>query len=317
MQEEIRGRRLHGRAELSQGSVRTAEPRVSVVVATRNRLPELLTTLDHLRALPEEPRVVVVDNASSDGTAETVRRRYPDVEVVALDENLGAAGRNVGVERADTPYVAFSDDDSWWAPGSLYRAADLLDAQPRASLLAARILVGPEEREDPICAEMSASFLPAELDLPGSPVLGFLACAAVVRCSAYLDAGGFDPSMLIGGEEELLAADLASSGWGLAYVRDLTVHHHPSTVRDSRARRRLTIRNNLWFSWLRRPAPIAVRHTLRVLRAALYDADVRAGLIGALRGLPWALRKRRVVPTQVEKKLQTLDRERGLRALND
>jgi GT2 family glycosyltransferase len=165
----------------------------------------LLTTLGHLRALPEKPKIVVVDNASSAGTVEAVRHRYPGVEVIPLDENRGAAGCNVGVKCVDTPYVAFSDDDSWWAPGSLARAADLLDAHARLGLLAAGTLVGPEEREDPICAEMATSPLPAESDLPGPPVLGFLACAAVVRRSAYLEVGGFDPRLLIGGEEELLA----------------------------------------------------------------------------------------------------------------
>jgi len=295
--------------------VRDSEPRVAVVVVTRNRLSELLTTLDRLRALPEKPKVIVVDNASSDGTPEAVRRRYPDVEVIPLDENIGGAGRNVGVERVETPYVAFSDDDSWWAPGSLSRAADLFDKHPRLGLLAARILVGPEEREDPICAEMQRSPLPAEPDLPGSVVLGFLACAAVVRRSAYLEAGGFDPKLLVGGEEQLLAADLASAGWGLAYVDELIAHHHPSTVRDSRTRRRSGICNALWFAWLRRPAPIAARQTLRALGAASRDADARAVLIASLRALPWALRRRRVVPHQVEDRLQMLDRMSDLRAL--
>ena len=295
--------------------MRSRESRVAVVVVTRNRLPGLLTTLGRLRALPEKPKVIVVDNASSDGTPQTVRRRYPDVEVIPLDENLGGGGRNVGVERANTPYVAFNDDDSWWAPGSLSRAADLLDAHPRIGLLAARILVGSEEREDPICAEMAQSPLPAEPDLPGPPVLGFLACAAVVRRPAYLGAGGFDQRMLIGGEEDLLAADLASAGWGLAYVGDVTTHHHPSAVRDARARRRAAVRNALWFAWLRRPAPTVTRYTLRALGAAMRDADVRAGLIEALRNLPWVLRKRRVVPPHVESKLRTLDQKSGLRTL--
>jgi GT2 family glycosyltransferase len=295
--------------------VRIPDPRVSVVVVTRNRLPELHTTLDHLCALPEAPEVVVVDNASSDGTAEAVRRRHPDVEVIPLDENLGGAGRNVGVERVDTPYVAFSDDDSWWAAGSLSRAADLLDEHPRLGLLAARILVGSEEKEDPICVEMQRSSLPAEPDLPGRPVLGFLACGAVVRRSAYMDVGGFDPRLLTGGEEELLAVDLASAGWGLTYVRDVTTHHHPSTFRDPRTRRRISIRNALWFAWLRRPAPIVVRQTSRVLGAALRDVEARTVLIGSLRGLTWVLQERRVVPHHVESRLRILDRKSGLRRL--
>jgi GT2 family glycosyltransferase len=290
------------------------EPRVGVVVVTRNRLPDLLNALGHLRALPERPGIVVVDNASSDATVATVR--HPDVEVISLNENLGAAGRNIGVQATETPYVAFSDDDSWWAPGSLSRAADLFDANPRLGLMVARILVGPREREDPICKEMAHSPLPEEPDLPGPPVLGFLACAAIVRRSAYLEVGGFEPRVLIGGEEDLLAADLASAGWGLAYVHDVVAHHHPSTIRDARAVRRLGVRNALWFAWLRRPVSTATRQTLRVLGAVPRNPDARAGLVKAVQGLPWALRKRRVVPPHVESRLRTLDRERGLRALS-
>jgi N-acetylglucosaminyl-diphospho-decaprenol L-rhamnosyltransferase len=287
--------------------VRGCDGRVAVVVVTRNRLPELLTTLGHLRSLPESPRVVVVDNASTDATARTVRERFPEVGVVALPENVGGAGRNVGVRKADAPYVAFADDDSWWAPGSLSRAADLFDAHPRLGLVAARTLVGPEEREDPINANMEHVPLPPEPDLPGPPTLGFLACASVVRRVAYLEAGGFKARMMIGGEEELLAADMAAAGWGLAYVAELTAHHHPSTVRDRRARRRGTVRNALWFAWLRRPFPVAVRKTLRALSAATRDPDSLAGLLEAVEGLPWALKNRKALPPHVEEKLRALD----------
>src|SRR5690349_9950310 len=87
------------------------DPRVTVVVATRNRREELLRSLGHHRA-----PVILVDNGSDDGSVAAVRERYPWVEVVDLGRNLGAVGRTIGVERATTPYVAFADDDSWWAP---------------------------------------------------------------------------------------------------------------------------------------------------------------------------------------------------------
>ncbi len=161
---------------------------VAVVVATRNRAVELEATLERLRALPERPQVVVVDNASGDGTALRVRRHHPQVEVVELRENLGAAARTVGALHTTSRYVAFSDDDSWWAPGSLERAAELLDRHPRLALVAARVLVGPNERLDPVCAAMASSPLAPTPDLPGRPVLGFVACGAVVRRSASLQA---------------------------------------------------------------------------------------------------------------------------------
>ena len=103
---------------------------MSVVVITRNRRERLVRTLSHLTDLPERPPVVVVDNASDDGTPDVVRARFPHVRVGALPANHGALARTVGVRAATTPYVAFSDDDSWWAAGALLRAADHFDAAP-------------------------------------------------------------------------------------------------------------------------------------------------------------------------------------------
>ena len=145
---------------------------VSVVVATRNRRPELLRTLGELRRLPERPPVVVVDNESSDGTVAGVGDRFPDVVVVVASAPLGPAARNLGVARTATPYVAFSDDDSWWAPGSLSLAADLFDRHPRLGLVTGRVLVGPDRRLDPMSAVMAKSPLARGEDAPGVPVMG-------------------------------------------------------------------------------------------------------------------------------------------------
>ncbi|GAA3147819.1 DUF2795 domain-containing protein [Nonomuraea salmonea] len=186
-----------------------SEPRVTVVVVSRDRVRTLT------RTLPLHPRpVILVDNGSGDGTAGFVRRHFPDVHVVEAGRNLGAPGRNLGVELAGTPYVAFADDDSWWAPKALERAADVLDAHPRLAVLGARVLVGPDERLDTVSERMRDSPLGTEPGMPGPSVLGFLACGVVVRRDAFLEAGGFDDVVFFFGEEERLALDLAALGWG-------------------------------------------------------------------------------------------------------
>ncbi len=176
------------------------DPRVSVVMITWNRRAEVLHSLGHLTALPERPRIVVVDNGSEDGTATAVAERFPGVEVVQAGRNLGAAARTLGVRHVQSPYVAFCDDDTWWEPGSLRRAADLFDRHPRLAVLTARVLVGPANEEDPVCRELEKSPLPTEAGMPGRPLLGFLAGASVVRRAAFLEAGGFEPRFFIGGE---------------------------------------------------------------------------------------------------------------------
>ena len=279
---------------------------VAVIIATRNRGIELLGTLTRLRALQEQPPIVVVDNGSTDGTAELVRAHHPGVQVVGLRGNRGAAARTVGARLVDSPYVAFSDDDSWWAPGALSRAAELLDRHPRLAVLAARVLVGPDQRLDPVCYEMAHSPLPPATDLPGPSVLGFIACGAVVRRTAFLEVGGFDVRLGVGGEEELLSLDLAARGWGLAYVAQVVAHHHPSPSRDPSGRRRVQVRNALWSAWLRRPLGGAARQTAHLAALALHQPGARSGILLALLGLPWVLRERRPVHPEIEAALRTL-----------
>jgi GT2 family glycosyltransferase len=273
---------------------------------TYNRREEVLRTLEHLTALPEKPRIVVVDNGSTDGTAAAIGRSFEEVEVVPAGRNLGAAGRTLGAQLVSEPYIAFCDDDSWWRPGDLARAADLFDRHPRLAVINGHILVGPEEREDPLCRELADSPLPADPDLPGPCIMGFLAGMSVIRRAAYLEVGGFNPRIFLCGEEEWLAADLASSGWKMCYVRDLVVHHHPSPQRDGHGRRAEGIRNTLWFTWLRRPLVSAVKRTVRLLRTLPRDKVSLRGL-AAVTGLPRMLSDYRVVPPEVERCFRLLD----------
>lgn len=280
---------------------------VTVVMATQDRRERVLDTLGRLSALPEQPPVVLVDNGSTDGTGDAVAEAFPAVTVLSPGRNLGAVGRTLGVEAARTPYVAFADDDSWWAPGALSGAAAHFDACPRLALLAARILVGPAERLDPVCEEMAASPLPAEPDLPGPPVLGFVACGAVVRREAYLQVGGFSPVVFFLGEETVLAQDLAAAGWGLAYVDDVVAHHHPAPGPASPGRERLQARNALVSTWLRRPLGVVVRDTVQAARHA-HEATARGALLDAVRRLPCVLPDRRVLPADVEQRVRLLER---------
>jgi N-acetylglucosaminyl-diphospho-decaprenol L-rhamnosyltransferase len=280
--------------------------RVDVVIVTRNRGSDLLTTLDHLRRLPEEPRVIVVDNGSTDATCALVRAQHPDVDLVALRENAGAAARTIGVEHTHAPYVAFSDDDSWWEPGSLAAAAEIFARFPRLAVIAARVLVGECATIDPTCEIMAESPLPARRPLPGPPVLGFIACGAIVRRDAYLEVGGFHREFGIGGEEQLLALDLVSAGWDLAYVDSLVAYHHPSPVRDPERRRVMVTRNALWSAWLRLSARAAARHTWETAVRLRSDRAVRAAFLAALQGVPWVLRERRPLAPSIEADFELL-----------
>ena len=281
-------------------------PSVSVVMITRDRRPELLRTLERLQQLLDRREVrdvVVVDNGSTDGSAAAVPERFPDVRVVALPENLAAAGRTVGARATDTDLVAFADDDSWWEPGALPLAAGLFATYARFGLLHARILVQPGGRTDPVCLQMARGR--REPGTPGPAVLGHLACGVVVRREAYLGVGGYHPALGVGGEERLLALDLAAAGWDQVYVEDVVAHHQPSPSREGADRRRARCRrNDCLTAVMRLPADRAARECGGLLREAVRDPASRAELVPFLRRLPGALARRRTVPGDVLKQLR-------------
>jgi GT2 family glycosyltransferase len=303
------------------------------VVITRNRKHELLSSLADnrknlgnqdpervrltadpaisARGVPDAAaRIIVVDNASSDGTAAAVRRLFPPVEVIEARRNLGAVARNLAVRTVTTPYVAFADDDTWWDPGALERCADALDANPDVAVVTGRILVEPAGTEDPIVAELADSPLPGRPGLPGPVLMSFLAGASVLRVTAFRAAGGFSPRLWLGGEEELLATDLITAGHTLCYLPCAVVHHRPSAARDARRRRWLGIRNTLWFTWLRRPPLAALARTAELARTVPRDRTSAAAFAAAAAGLPWVLRERRPVPSGVERMIRALDAPR-------
>ncbi len=287
----------------------TGRSRITVLIATRNRADELARTLVRLQRLPDVGHIVVVDNASTDRTWNCLRTDFPKVTALRMPSNLGAAGRTIGAMAVNSPYMAFCDDDSWWEEGSLSMAADLFDAHPSLAVIAGQLSLHPTGRPDPLNLAM-ATGLPRAGNVPGVPVLGFVGCAAIVRRSAFLSAGGFDRRWHIGGEELPLALDLAAAGWQLAYVEEVRAVHCPSQHRDSYMRRRTTARNDAWCAWTRRSIRGGMSRTTELLRSGLGDRAVRQGLLDAVRGAIPMLSERRPVPVRIERQLAHLDAQR-------
>jgi N-acetylglucosaminyl-diphospho-decaprenol L-rhamnosyltransferase len=298
-----------GAVEHPRGAALAAVPlgeRLSVVLLTYNCAHRLQPVLDALVAL--DVPVIAVDNASVDDTADVLERQR-GVEVVRLPSNTGAAGRNVGAQRVRTPYVAFCDDDGWYERAGLELACDLLDQHPDLDLINARILVGEEERLDPISAEMADSPLTDRQGLPGTVLLSFMGGAVVVRCSAYQEVQGYDPRFFMGGEEETLSFKLAKQGSAMRYVPEVVMHHHPSRA-NAASLRAFGMRNTLWNAWLHRPLRSALRWTAFTLADTPKNRDFAAGLWMAVRGMGWVLRERSPMDPELDRQLSQLDARR-------
>lgn len=130
-------------------------PRVVAVVVTYNRRELLTEALTALAAQTRRPdSVVVVDNASSDGTADLVRERFGDVELVELADNTGGAGGfAVGIAQAldrDADLIWLMDDDTVPEPAALAALLSARERSPAPPALVASRVVWTDGREHPM-----------------------------------------------------------------------------------------------------------------------------------------------------------------------
>lgn len=117
-------------------------PSVSVVIVSFNTQPELLRCLDSLAgnvSLPLE--IIVVDNASHDGTVEALRRQQPRTQIIANRENVGfARACNQGLRAARAPLVLLLNSDTEVGPGAVEALVQALERNPDAALAGPRTL---------------------------------------------------------------------------------------------------------------------------------------------------------------------------------
>ncbi len=278
------------------------DARTSIVIATRNRRPQLAATLARLTQLDDVAEIIVVDNDSIDDTARYIRTHFSDVRLIRLSRNEGAFARTIGARGVRTPYIAFCDDDTWWLAGSIARGAHVFDAHPAVALLNACVTVERNGRIDEACVAMSAN---ANVDgFPGSPIVFFMAGASMLRTNVFLDCGGYERRFLIGGEETLLALELHRRGWLVRYLPEMQVRHAACSMeRDDARRRKMLIRNRLWVAWMRYRSASAWRATMEAARCARRDAAVRAALLPALAGLPWAMSNRDPIDVSLQRRI--------------
>ena len=213
-----------------------------VVVPTFNAKERLERLLESLAPDAEEFEVVVVDNASTDGTAELVRRRFPAVQLLELEENLGF-GRavNRGVQSSSGDPIVLVNNDCVCAPGFVSQLAQGIDAR-RGVVMAAGVMRNRDRRDLIDTAGVSVDQTLLVYDhLQGQPLsaldgavsdpLGPCGAAAAYDRAAFLDVGGFDDAFFAYWEDVDLALRLTAAG-GRCALRSTArgVHEHAATL---------------------------------------------------------------------------------------
>jgi GT2 family glycosyltransferase len=303
---------------------------VSVVIPTYNGLELLRTCLNSLsEAGGRGLEVVVVDNASTDGTAEHVKEHFPRVEVVRLPRNAGfSGGTNAGIARSRGDYIFFLNNDAAVTPGAVDELIAFMEGHPEAGM------VGPMVVDYDDAGRVDNLGLATYRDgttwglARGEPAVGRgeahevlfpCGCACLCRREVLECVGGFDEDFHMLMEDADLGWRVRLAGWACYCVPTAVVRHRYSATigRFSPDKAFYVERNRIWLAvknfplrllW-KSPYYSAVRYAYQAAgvwhgegpSSAFYRTYGAAALAGtllsayasALLGLPAMLRKRR------------------------
>jgi GT2 family glycosyltransferase len=226
-------------------------PTVSIVIVTWNGKKYALECLDSLRALGPSLRIetIVVDNASTDGTPQTIRDLYPEVKLIENASNLGfAKANNIGIAASSGDYVALVNSDVVVPPGCLEKMVDFMQANPDVGLLGPKMLgpageVGQSVNRLPTVWNYLCFALGLHALVPNSKLFGGYIMAGygydktedvevltgwfwMVPRRALEQVGGLDERFFMYGEDLDWSYRFLKSGWRVVFFAEAEALHY-------------------------------------------------------------------------------------------
>lgn len=203
--------------------------KASFVLVNYNRREELLITIaktkELISTIPHDFEIVIIDNASTDGSAQAVKDHHPDVVLIENRVNTGAPAWNLGFAKARGEYFIIIDDDSHIVTG-LQEALQHMDNRADIGVLALNVYNGPYTAE-------------AWGWKDGQSIVGFIGCGAIYRKAVYDKIGGYADWIFLYANEWDLGIRCIDAGYLVEHFEGCTVDHRTSSLH--RTSRRLRV----------------------------------------------------------------------------
>jgi GT2 family glycosyltransferase len=190
------------------------QPLVSIVIVTWNRVNEVVKCINSALNQTYSPiEVLVVDNASTDETLQTIKMLYPQVRIIRLHRNVGCPeGRNIGFSNAKGDILFALDDDGWLEKQAIEKIVGRFNVKPTVGVIQAKILDG---RKNPI---------------KSCYMYEFSGGASAIKREVIDKAGYYPHDFFRQGEESDLAIRILEAGYDIIYYPDAMMYHKPSKI---------------------------------------------------------------------------------------
>jgi GT2 family glycosyltransferase len=275
------------------------------------------SVLREAEACQQSTETIVVDNASSDGSAEMLRLEFPQVHVIANSENVGfTRANNQALAIAQGRYLFLLNPDTELRPGALRGLIDFMEGHPRAGMVGPRLFYGdgtPQSSRRRFPTLATAFFESTKLqqwfprnriltryymldtrDDETQPVDWINGSAMFVRRDVYDQIGGFDEQFFMYSEELDWCYRIHESGWQIFYLPSVEITHYEGKSSEQVVARRDIYFHSSKIRFFRKYRGALVAGTLRVFLLLMFTYQVAEEGCKWLAGHKRALRTERV-----------------------
>jgi len=265
----------------ARGYAEDRAPQATVVITTKNRRQDTLNAVQSAFAQTVPVEVLVIDDGSTDGTAEAIQQAFPQARVDRCEQSRGyIVQRNRGVAMASAPIVFSLDDDAVFSTSRVVEQTLAEFDHPRVGAVAIPhidVHLPPVRR--PVCRSPDG--------LCAVPM--YVGCAHALRRDLFLHLGGYREFFFHQGEEMDYCLRMLCAGYITRLGRADPIHHFVSPKRDNQRIVVYGVRNILLYSWYNVPMPyLPVRMLGSVINLTRYHCLKNPHPIWMLKGL-WAV----------------------------
>ncbi len=244
------------------------KPLVSVVILTFNRKKELQKNLFNVFSQSyENIEVILIDNNSSDGTSEMVRKNFPDVKIIQMSTNIGAPAYNAGFEAARGEYVFILDDDSYPTKKAIAISVRLIKSDNAAGIVACKIY--------------NSNYNFYETEDYRNKLFSFIGCGALIDKRKLDAVGYYDDNIFLYFNELELTSRFLNKGFKILYSDEAVVVHNQSLTARGNITNPFANRNRYLRSYWSMSYFLLTRFYLKYSFLYLFKWLINRGIIAA------------------------------------
>ncbi|URZ00932.1 glycosyltransferase family 2 protein [Clostridium felsineum] len=245
-------------------------PLVSIVTICWNRKAEICESLYNIKKIDYESlEIIVVDNASTDGTIEKIEKDFKEVKLVKMTKNLGIEAYNVGFKEAKGEYIVILDDDSFPEKNSIKRMVEKFQKDDELGMVAfdVRNYYNYDEVKK-MNLEENFDGEAAEAD---DYIMAFNGAGAGVRTNVLKEAGFYPEEFFLYWNEQDTAFRILDMGYKIKFFADVIAYHKYSPQNRTSLRAPFYYTRNAFFLvWKNYSTKFALKKTMELIYSCFY-----------------------------------------------